>query len=235
MAGQSVVGMNEEMLTREEVRTPTAAAVAGIIFALVLIAALILIRLGEPSTVSQAATFRNDSTRKFAVGLALGLIPFAGVAFLWFIGVIRDRMGAAEDRLFATVFLGSGLLFVGMLFVAAATAAGVMGVAAGLHGELGKEVWTFGRSVSSSIANIYAMRMAAVFTISTSTILLRGQLMPKWLAYVGYVIAVILLVGVGILAWVELLFPVWVFVVSVYIIIESSKQGKPRLSVASTT
>ena len=216
----------QEKITAAEVRTPTAAAIAGIVFAVVLIVALILIRLGEPATVSQAATFDKDSTRKALVALALGLVPFAGVAFLWFIGVIRDRMGAAEDRLFATVFLGSGLLFVGMMFVAAATAAGVIGVAAGLHGQLGAEVWTYGRGVSSSISNIYAMRMAAVFTISTSTILLRGALMPKWLAYAGYAIAVVLLVAVGILAWVELLFPVWVFLVSVYILIESSRMNR---------
>ena len=54
----------------------------------------------------------------------MNLIPFAGIAFLWFIGVLRDRIGEREDRFFATVFLGSGLLFVAMLFVAAAIAAG---------------------------------------------------------------------------------------------------------------
>lgn len=44
----------------------------------------------------------------------------AGIAFLWFIGVIRFRLGALEDKLFATVFLGSGLLFICMLFAAGA-------------------------------------------------------------------------------------------------------------------
>jgi hypothetical protein len=29
------------------------------------------------------------------VSLALGLLPFAGIAFLWFIGVVRDRLGPA--------------------------------------------------------------------------------------------------------------------------------------------
>lgn len=55
--------------------------------------------------------------------LALGLVPFAGIAFLWFIGVLRDRVGVAEDRFFATVFLGSGLLFVGMDSAGAGTEA----------------------------------------------------------------------------------------------------------------
>ena len=51
---------------------------------------------------------------------AVSLIPFAGIAFLWFIGVIRTRLGDREDKLFATVFLGSRLLFVALLFLAGA-------------------------------------------------------------------------------------------------------------------
>ena len=58
--------------------------------------------------------------------LALNLLPFAGIAFLWFIGVVRDRIGQGEDRFFATVFLGSGLLFIAMLFVTGAVAGGLV-------------------------------------------------------------------------------------------------------------
>ena len=60
------------------------------------------------------------------VSLALNLVPFAGIAFLWFIGVVRDRLGQAEDRFFATVFLGSGLLFLAMMFDSAAVAGGTI-------------------------------------------------------------------------------------------------------------
>ena len=60
------------------------------------------------------------------VSIALHLLPFAGIAFLWFVGVVRDRLGENEDRFFATVFLGSGLLFVAMLFCAGALAAGLL-------------------------------------------------------------------------------------------------------------
>ncbi len=56
------------------------------------------------------------------MAVSLNLVPFAGIAFLWFIGVLRDRIGEREDRFFATVFLGSGLLFVAMMFVAVAVA-----------------------------------------------------------------------------------------------------------------
>ena len=50
------------------------------------------------------------------------LAPFAGIMFLWFIAVVRDQIAQREDRFFATVFFGSGLLFVALLFAAAAVA-----------------------------------------------------------------------------------------------------------------
>jgi hypothetical protein len=87
-------------------RTPRAAAVAGIIFSV-------------PADPAVPGSWLTDSRRRAAVAIALNLIPFAGIAFLWFIGVLRDRIGEREDRFFATVFLGSGLLFVAMIFVAA--------------------------------------------------------------------------------------------------------------------
>src|ERR1700758_1760817 len=107
-------------------RTPRAAAAAGIIFSVLLITALTLLRLSAPPSPAVAGTWLTDSGHRAAVAIGLNLIPFAGIAFLWFIGVLRDRIGQREDRFFATVFLGSGLLFVAMLFVGAAVAGSVI-------------------------------------------------------------------------------------------------------------
>jgi hypothetical protein len=97
------------------------------------------------------------------VVVALNLVPFAGIAFLWFIGVVRDRIGEHEDRFFATVFLGSGLLFVAMLFVASAVTAGFLALLAVPAGA-SRDLSGFGRSVGAVVPHTYAMRMAAVFT-----------------------------------------------------------------------
>jgi hypothetical protein len=86
---------------------------------------LILLRIAVPEDTGEAATWLDEPWRKDAVALALNIVPFAGIAFLWFVGAVRDRIGAAEDRFFATVFLGTGLLFVAMLFAAAAVAGGL--------------------------------------------------------------------------------------------------------------
>src|SRR5689334_16304034 len=99
-------------LIRPTITTPRAAAVAGIAFSVLLTLALVLVRVAVPENPDDAGTWLADSRKRDAVVLALNLLPFAGIAFLWFIGVVRSRIGAGEDRLFATVFLGSGLLFV---------------------------------------------------------------------------------------------------------------------------
>jgi len=200
-------------------RTPRAAAVAGIVFSALLISALVLLRISVPAHPAVAGRWLTDSRRRAAVAIALNLVPFAGIAFLWFIGVVRDRIGAREDRFFATVFLGSGILFVGMIFVAAAVAGGLIASAATLRpGPATAATLAQGRNVTALLLNVYSMRMAAVFTLTTVSIARRTGIVSGWLAIAGFAVALVLLVGVGISAWVELLFPVWILALSVDIL-----------------
>src|ERR1700734_1233450 len=113
-----------EGFTDAGLRTPRAAAVAGVVFSLLTLISFGLLWTAIPADPQASGGWLAANTAE--VALALNLIPFAGIAFLWFIGVIRDRLGVREDRFFATVFLGSGLLFLGMLFVAAASVGGLI-------------------------------------------------------------------------------------------------------------
>jgi hypothetical protein len=203
---------------RSPLRTPRAAAVAGIVFSVLLITAFVLLRLSVPAQPGAAGAWLTDPGRRTAVAIALNLIPFAGIAFLWFIGVIRDRIGQHEDRFFATVFLGSGLLFVAMLLVAAAVSGGLIAAASRPSGPPGPDTLAQGRDVTAILVNVYAMRMAAVFTLTTVTIARRTQIVSRWLTVVGIAVALVLLVGVGISAWAELLFPAWTLVLSIDIL-----------------
>jgi hypothetical protein len=105
--------MEVENMIRAELKAPRAGAIAGIVFSILLIISLVIFRLSIPANPDDAGKWLPSSGR--SIRLALNLLPFAGIAFLWFIGVLRDRMGELEDRFFATVFLGSGLLFLTML------------------------------------------------------------------------------------------------------------------------
>jgi len=210
-------------------RAPGAAAVAGIVFSVFLIAALVLLRLSVPADPRVAGTWLTDSERRTAVEVALSLIPFAGIAFLWFIGVLRDRIGHREDRFFATVFLGSGLLFVAMIFVTAAVAGGLFAAASRSSGPPGPDVLALGRDVTGQLLNVYSMRMAAVFTLTTVTIARRTQIVSRWLTVAGLVAALVLLVAIGFSDWVELVFPAWILALSIDILVAS-----PKVSPGST-
>jgi hypothetical protein len=216
------------LAAKSALRTPRAAAVAGIVFSALLISSLALLRLSAPAHPDVPGAWLTDSGRRSAVAIALNLVPFAGIAFLWFIGVIRDRIGAHEDRFFATVFLGSGLLFVGMLFVAAAVAGGLV---AGMSssGPPGTGTLTLGRNVTAILLNVYSMRMAAVFTLTTVTIARRTQIVSRWLTVAGLATALVLLVGIGISPWAELLFPAWILALSIDIL-----AADPRATSGST-
>jgi hypothetical protein len=191
-----------------------------------LIAALILIHVAIPADPRETGDWLQHSRR--AVTLALNLVPFAGIAFLWFIGVVRDRLGQHEDKLFAKVFLGSGLLFLAMSFVSAAVAGGILIAFDERPAELLQSGgYAFGRATTYVILNTYAMRMAGIFMISTSTLSLRLKLTPRWIALLGYLLALALLLSIAHFSWISLVFPMWVLLVSVHILVDDLR-GKAQ-------
>ncbi|UOT01070.1 hypothetical protein MPY17_18625 [Rhodococcus opacus] len=197
-------------------RTPRSAAVAGIVFAVLFATSLVLLRTALPTDPFDETPWVGSGETR--IKAALLLAPFAGIAFLWFIGVIRDRLGDLEDRFFATVFLGSGLLFLAMGFVSMGVAGGVLAIARH-SGNSANEIVYFGREIMLQINHVYALRMAAVFMISLGTIWLRTGLMPRWLVVTTYLLALALLVIVDFSLWTTLAFPAWVLLVSVYILV----------------
>ena len=208
-------------LTHAQLKTPKAAAIAGIAFSLLLLLILWLLRTSIPADPLEPGAWLATDTR--AVTVALNLVPFAGVAFLWFIGVLRDRLAQLEDRFFATVFLGSGLLFLAMLFAAAAVIGAVVLVASiSAPDELmNSATFRFARAASYIIMNVYALKMAAVFMISTSTVVVRTGIAPRWIAFLGFSLALILLVGSFFIGWSFAVLPFWVFLISIYILIDN--------------
>jgi hypothetical protein len=196
--------------------------VAGILFAFLFGATIILIRLKMPEGVGDSAEWLDSHGN--GISIATKLMPFAGITFLWFIGVVRDNLGRYEDRFFASVLIGSGLLFLAMMFVSTAIAAGLLASSSssgaadpGGHAD----VASLGTAMVASTCKTYAVRMAAVFMMSLAAIWLKTGLMPRWLVGVSYLVAVGLLLAGDISMWLTLAFPAWVLVVSVLILLRS--------------
>ena len=197
--------------------TPRAAAVAGVLFAVLFGTALVLIRLALPEGAEPGSQWLTKGSGNIRV--AATLMPFAGIAFLWFIGVVRDGFGRFEDKFFSTVFIGSGLLFLAMMFVTMAVGAGLVATKSLIVDPAARtEVVTFGQMVLLSVSKTYALRMAAVFMVSLATIWLKTGLMPKWLVITTYLLALGLILASDISMWLVLAFPIWVLVVSLLLL-----------------
>jgi hypothetical protein len=210
-----------------QLTTPRAAAVAGVLFALLFGATLILIRVKMPEGVGNSAEWLDS--QKDGISTATKLMPFAGITFLWFIGVVRDNLGRYEDRFFASVLIGSGLLFLAMMFVSTAVAAGLIASNSGVTDPAAHaEVIAFGKMIVVSACKTYAIRMAAVFMISLATIWLKTGLMPRWLVAVSYLVALGLLIAGDVSMWLTLAFPGWVLVVSALILLRAGYIDEQR-------
>ncbi len=208
-------------LSVARLRTPKAAAIAGIVFSALLLTIFWLLRRSLPADPLDPGTWLATDSR--TVGLALNLVPFAGLAFLWFIGVLRDRLGRQEDRFFATVFFGSALLFLAMLFAAAATMGAVILVAASADPNevINSATFRYARATAYIFMNVYALKMAGMFMISTSTVVIYTRIVPRWIAVLGYVLACILLLGSYYISWSFAVLPLWVFLVSLYVLLDN--------------
>ena len=200
---------------------PRAAAIAGIMFSVLLLGALLLLRNSVPDDPREPGAWLNSESN--TVALAINLVPFAGIAFLWFIGVLRDRLGASEDKFFATVFFGSGLLFLGMLFAAAAVAGALIISFETAPAQLIESAtFHFARAAAYSMMNVYTVKMAGVFMVTTSTIAIYTGFAPRWIAILGYLLALLLIFGSYYLSWSFAVFPLWVLVMSIYIFFDNA-------------
>ena len=225
-----------EQLVRRELRSPRSAAIAGIVYSLLMTTGMILayrIVRAKPDYVARDWLETWSGT----ASLALSAVPFAGIAFLWFTGVIRDRLGDHEDRFFAPLPLGSGIMSVLLLFIwAAIFGAMIRTTTLAAAGLLDDGIYIFGFALMDEIIGNYALRMAGVYMTAIATLWTRTGVMPRWLTIVTYILALGFLVAAGWIREARFIFPAWVFVVSVYILVLNyrrthDQEGKDGLSV----
>lgn len=185
--------MAEENIIRiqRQIRSPRSAAIAGLIFSVLLITQLVLTySFGRETPVILEPDFLENWSG--ATSVVLSIVPFSGIAFLWFTGVIRDWLGEREDRFFSTIFFGSGIIFVVMLFIYAAVLGAIYSSYA-LADELAmeKEIIIFGFALISRVLGNYALRMAGVYMLSIGTLWTRTGHAPRWLVVLTYIVPLV--------------------------------------------
>jgi hypothetical protein len=208
-----------QKLIRREVRSPRSAALAGILFSLLMATSMILLRTGAIVDLTEVGTEWLEA-RTAAASVVLVLIPFAGIAFLWFTGVMRDLLGDLEDKFFATVFLGSGIILVVMMFVWAAAYGAIFATYKSIASMLTDfDVFVYAITFTNQIISNYFLRMAGVYMLSTGSLWTRTRAVPRWLSIITFIVAVAFLLFAGALRWARFIFPAWVLLVSAYILI----------------
>jgi hypothetical protein len=216
---ESIVSENRGNLVEPRLRSPRSAAAAGIIYSILTMTSMILLR---QNVIDDPAEIGHEWLRAWsgAASAVLILVPFAGIAFLWFTGVIRDLVGGREDKFFATVFLGSGIILVVMMFIWAAAVGALMGaltVADEL--ELRMDIFVYGFLFMNQLISNYYLRMAAVYMLSIGSLWTRAKVVPRWLTILTFIVGLGFLVFAGILRGARFIFPIWVLLVSAYILV----------------
>lgn len=210
--------MIEDSRVAAAVRQPRSAGIAGLVFGLILAGVIVLLQSAAPSADSQSGTWATEEDRRNAVSAALALIPFAGIAFLWFVAVVRSSLGHHADRFFDAVFTGSGLLFVAMLFAGAAVLMATLSLQdAGVEQAASSDLASW--ALASTLLGSFGARMAAVFVLAVSTASRRVGTLPTALALFGYLTGALLLLTPPLPAWAQLLFPLWVIAVSIHVLV----------------
>lgn len=210
---------NNEPFIQRRIKSPRSAAIAGIAYSILMITSMIL-------TASISQTKPENITRDLleswsrTATIVITLIPFAGIAFLWFTGVIRDRLGEMEDQFFSTIFLTSGTIQVVLLFLWGAIFGALMVTRTiASVGLVDEGMYVFGFALMNEIIGNYGLRMAGVYMSAINSLWTKTGLMPRWLTIGTYLLALVFLVAAERIREARYLFPAWVFVVSIYILI----------------
>ncbi len=202
--------------------TPT--VIAGIVFAVLYALSYYLLTrtpLGGASD-AEILAYYGDSQQRTLTLASMFIMPFAGISFLYFMVFLR-RMAKATgftiSRILANVQLAAGTIFIAMLFVATAA---LTTTPASLQFADATADPLFARQMSYFSVNVllmFGMRMASMFVFTSSSMGRGAGLIPGWFGYVGYIVGILLLLAGSFSAWFALLFPVWVVILCIIILV----------------
>jgi len=216
------------LLVQRKVRSPRSAAISGILCSLLIVTVIIVLRGGaivDPAEIDRDWLEARSATASWI----LVLIPFAGLSFLWFTGVMRDLLGELEDKFLSTVFLGSGIIMVVMMFVWAATYGAIFSTYKLVgDGLTDLNVFIYVTAFHNELIGNYLLRMGAVYMLSSSMLWIRTKVVPRWLCIVTIIVGVAFLVFAKELVWARFLGPAWGLMVSIFILISNFRPKQQR-------
>jgi hypothetical protein len=201
-------------------------AVAGVLFvALFAVALALSANTGDnPSEVQQWYADSGNRTKEF---VAWFLYVAAAIAFLSFLGTLRDMLVRAEGgpgTLSALVF-GPGLAFTVLLV----TGVSLFAAPAALGDENDFKLDPNTAEIFSDAGYFVLVAggmIASIVVLATSMAALRTGVLPSWLGWIGLVVAVVMLFSVFFVPL--LVFLAWVLAVSLVMVVAAWRvRGAP--------
>jgi hypothetical protein len=211
----------------------TITAVVGALHALLFLASWFLVQEapGPDATNAEISEYYGSSDSRTVLLVGLYLMPFAGIAFVWFTVALRMWMEGSSHRrsiLQSNLMLVAGVVYVALFFVAGASSSVLAASVEFAEGEVdpvaAREFPVFG----STIMFVFAFRMAAMFVFAASSIGQRAGVLPRWFAWSGYVVGAFLLLSASFERWFVLVFPIWLLVLSA-LLLRNARRIDPEL------
>jgi hypothetical protein len=188
---------------------------------LVLISSLLMSTVPDLREAPTIEAFYSDVDRRRIVLVGLYLLPFAVITFIWFEVALRMWISGTHRRanvLLSNVQLVSGIVFV-TLFAAANATTGVTAAAAEYaRAPLDPQVAALLPTYGDTLLFVFAIRMAAMFMFTTTSIARSADVLPRWFVVLGYVLGLLLLLSATFSTWLALVFPVWLMVLSALLV-----------------
>jgi hypothetical protein len=206
-----------------------ASALSGIVFAGLFLVALVLVRQAPGLAASDRVytEFYTAGTGNVLVTVGMHIVPFAGIACLWHIGSTRsliESLPGPTTGLPHWLQLASGVLFVCMLFAgtAAVGAVALLTVFSSTPPPSPEVARTF-TGAGYGLVFVFGVRAAGMYMITTTTLARQRDLLSRPMAVVTYLAAAFLLVTTTFHPVTLLVFPGWVLVLSVLVLVRTPR------------
>jgi hypothetical protein len=204
-----------------------AAAIAGIVCAtgwsLSLRGLLAAPGLGAPDAeITEYYAERSNAT---SAVVWLQVLVFSTIAFLWFVGVVRGRIGDNEPKLFGTVFLGASVMLAGLAFVGAALLAAPAVLVAVGDKAPDPDAASLTRAAAAVVLSVFAPRIATLVMFSTASLGRATGALPRWLVWLTFVVGAVELLNVTFASPTIYVMPAWIALVSVVLLVRRPRHA----------
>jgi hypothetical protein len=195
---------------------------AGVAFAILLLAALGVSLSGPGDTPAEVSDWYADDSNRGAAFFVFFLLVGAALVFLWFLAALRGVLVRAEGdpaRWTALAF-GAGVASATLLFASASLYVTPAVTA-------GQDAFPFDPGTANALENAgYALLLCstmsgALVALGTSIVAHRTGLLPRWLSLAGFLVAAALLLAFlyfPLFVWVA-----WVLAVSIVLLVRTAR------------